>query len=144
MTLEEVVKLCRLVKALCPSQQLDRYTPDAWALTLGHLDYADAKTAVAKLASTETEPGKARYIEPGHIIGGVRRIREARLTRMPDPPFEVRDDARAFLAWERRTRDEIASGRRPAPTEVDGSPAGAARIRELLAAATPKCNEEDL
>ena len=111
MTLEEVVKLCRLVKALCPSQQLDRYTPDAWALTLGHLDYDDAKTAVAKLASTETEPGKARYIEPGHIIGGVRRIREARLTRMPDPPIEVRDDTRAFLAWERRTRDEIASGR---------------------------------
>jgi hypothetical protein len=62
---------------------------------------------------------------------------------MPDPPIEVRDDTRAFLAWERRTRDEIASGRRPAPTEVEGSPAGAARIRELLAAATPKCNEED-
>ena len=28
-------------------------------------------------------------------------------------------------------------------TEVEWSPAGAERIRELLAAATPKCDEED-
>ena len=79
MSPEETVALCRLVKAICPSQALDQYTPDAWALVLRHIDYNDAKQAVIDIASRPLEPGKSRYIEPGHIIGGVRRIRSQRI-----------------------------------------------------------------
>ena len=65
MSPEETIALCRLVKAVCPSQALDQYTPDAWALILRHIDYNDAKQAVIDIASQPLEPGKSRYIEPG-------------------------------------------------------------------------------
>ena len=79
MSPDETLALCRLVKAVCPSQALDQYTPDAWHLILRHIDYNDAKQAVIDIASRPLEPSKSRYIEPGHIIGDVRRIRSQRI-----------------------------------------------------------------
>ena len=111
MTPDETIRLCRSVKALCPSQALDQYSPDAWQLVLGHLDYNDAKQAVGDLASLDLEPGKARYIEPGHIIARVKAIRAKRLDDHPpvDPPSGLTPGE--YLRWLRDTNAAIASGR---------------------------------
>jgi hypothetical protein len=132
---EDVVKLCRLVKSLCPSQVLDQYTPDAWAIVLGHLDYNDAKQAVGSLASLPLEPGKARYIEPGHIIAEVRRIQDRRLADAPviDPPAGLSEIE--YRAWLKETRRQIAAGTYRQPErQIE---AGHRPVAELISEATP-------
>jgi hypothetical protein len=136
MNRSEAVQLCRLVKACCPSQQLDPFTPDAWMLILGGHPYPDAKDAVAELASMPLEPGKSRYIEPGHIIGGIQRIRQRRLeaVAMPEPPAAL--SASEYIDWQRQTREAIASGAwTPTPRPSIANPA---RVAALLAEASPK------
>lgn len=110
MNTAEVLQLCRLVKACCPSQALDTYTPDAWALILGGYDYADAQAAVIAIAGSPLELARSRYIEPGHIIDGIRRIRAKRLesTPLPEPPAALAPAE--YSAWLGRTREAIASG----------------------------------
>ena len=119
MSPEETIALCRLVKAVCPSQALDQYTPDAWALILRHIDYNDAKQAVIDIASRPLEPGKSRYIEPGHIIGGVRRIRSQRIEDYGpvSPPAGL--DTAGYMDWLRETRHLIGSGLPPALQAVE-------------------------
>lgn len=106
----EVLQLCRLVKACCPSQAFDEYSVDAWALILGSYDYADAKAAVAELVSLPLDPGKARYVEPGHIIGGIKRIRQKRIeqTPMPEPPSGL--TVGEYITWQKHTHHAIAAG----------------------------------
>ena len=135
MNREEAVKLCRLVKTLCPAQAIDQWTPDAWVLILGAHSYEDAKQAVAEIASLPLEPGKGRYIEPAHIIGQVLRIREKRLSAigMPEPPPGL--DVGQYRDWLRGTRAQIASGTyTPEPKAI----ANPARIAELIHQATPE------
>lgn len=133
MNRADAVKLCRLVKSLCPSQTFDEYTPDAWMLILAGYDYDDAKTAVAALVSAPLEPGRARYIEPGHIIGGIDRLRRKRLeAAMPEPPSGL--DTRAYLDWLRRTRAQIANGHTPTPSDAPPArPELVAEIRQIAA-----------
>ncbi len=106
----EVLQLCRMVKAFCPSQTFDSFSPDAWALILGGHPFDDARAAVVAIAGAELEPGKSRYIEPGHIVGGIKRIRGRRLaeTVFPEPPAGL--DAAEYATWETRTREAIAAG----------------------------------
>lgn len=101
----ETIELCQLVRAFCPSQAFNRFTPDAWHLLLQHVDYPDAQAAVLHLAGLPLEPGKARYIEPGHIIGECRRIRDKRLSKSTaaEPPPEVADDPALYVQWLRAT-----------------------------------------
>lgn len=137
MNREEAVKLCRLVKTVCPAQAIDPWTPDAWVLILGSLPYDDAKQAVAELTSLPLEPGKARYIEPGHIIGQVLRIREKRMAAipMPEPPPGL--GAGQYLNWLRGTRRAIASGTytpAPEPKQI----ASREQIAALIHQATPE------
>ena len=135
MIREDVVKLCRLVKSLCPSQVLDQYTPDAWAIVLGHLDYGDAKQAVGALASLPLEPGRARYIEPGHIIAEVKRIQDRRLADAPEitPPAGLSEIE--YRTWLRDTRRQIAAGTYQPPERQIGT--GHRPVAELIAEATP-------
>jgi len=137
MIAAEVLQICRLVKACCPSQQFDQYTPDAWGLILGGWDFEDAKAAIAAIVSAPLEPGKSRYIEPGHVIGGVMRIRAKRLDAqlVPAPPAEL-ESAAEQIAWQRRVREQIARGTYRPPTDPPqvGSPA---RRDMALTAATP-------
>ena len=138
MSPEETVALCRLVKAICPSQALDQYTPDAWALILRHIDYNDAKQAVIDIASRPLEPGKSRYIEPGHIIAQVKRIRAQRLAdHGPLIPPPGLDGATGYLAWIRQASAVVASGGSlPTPPAVAADPgrsaAAIASIRDAL------------
>ena len=138
MSPEETVALCRLVKAICPSQALDQYTPDAWALILRHIDYNDAKQAVIDIASRPLEPGKSRYIEPGHIIAQVKRIRAQRLAdHGPLIPPPGLDGTTEYLAWIRQASAVVASGGSlPTPPAVAADPgrsaAAIASIRDAL------------
>lgn len=139
MNAAEVLQLCRLVKACCPSQVLDEFTPQAWTLILGSYPYEDAKAAVAEIVSAPLEPGKSRYIEPGHIIGGVKRIRAQRLevTPVPPPPTEIESPADQ-IAWQRKAREQIANGTFVAPEEpkaIMSVPAGS--WRDLIRSSDP-------
>ena len=143
MSPEETVALCRLVKAICPSQALDQYTPDAWALILRHIDYNDAKQAVIDIASRPLEPGKSRYIEPGHIIAQVKRIRAQRLAdHGPLIPPPGLDGTTEYLAWIRQASAVVASGGSlPTPPAVAADPGRSAAviagIRDALPTAQP-------
>ena len=136
MSQTDAIMLCRLVKAACPSQALDLYTPDAWALILRHIDYNDAKQAVIDIASRPLEPGKSRYIEPGHIIGGVRRIRSQRIEDYGpvSPPAGL--DTAGYMDWLRETGHLIGSGLPPArqAVEVTAVPNGAELIAAIMQA----------
>ena len=114
MNKAEAIMICRLVKAACPSQAMDTFSPDVWAFMLDDVDFEDAKEAVRYLGRLELEPGKARYIEPGHIVGAVRKIRAARRVDagQPEPPPEVADDPAAYLAWLRATNKDAAKHHR--------------------------------
>ena len=143
MSPEETVALCRLVKAVCPSQALDQYTPDAWALILRRIDYSDAKQAVIDIASRPLEPGKSRYIEPGHIIAQVKRIRAQRLAdHGPLIPPPGLDGTTQYLAWIRQASAVVASGGSlPTPPAVAADPGRSAAviagIRDALPTAQP-------
>lgn len=136
MNATDAVRLCRLVRALCPSQQMDTYTPDAWSALLGGYDYADAKQAVLEICALPLEPGRSRYVEPGHIIATIHGTRRKRLAEvsMPTPPSGL--DAAGYVDWMRDQRAQIAAGYTPAPDPKH--PLEPGRVRELLAAATPK------
>lgn len=58
----DTVKLTRTVRALCPHQAMDSYTPDAWHVVLGHLDLADCMAAVAEIN------GRQPFIAPSDIV----------------------------------------------------------------------------
>lgn len=140
MNAAEILQLCRFVKACCPSQVLDEFTPQAWGLILGRYDYADAKQAVADLVSTPLEPGKARYVEPGHIIGGIQRIRQRRLGHiaLPEPPPGL--DANEYRTWQLRTREAIASGTYTPPDQPKAI-ASPQRVAELIHQAARSTDE---
>ena len=132
----EIVMLCRLVKASCPSQVFDEFTPEAWGMVLSGYRYEDAKAAVAAIVGAPLDQGKSRYIEPGHIIAGIHRIRRERLEAFPavTPPPGL--DVRGYGDWSRRTRAAIADGTYCAPD--DAPPADPERIAALVMAAKPK------
>ena len=65
MTPTETVMLCRFVKALCPQQAIDSYTPDAWHEVIGHLDLDECKAAVVIGAR------RSAFIAPAEIIAEV-------------------------------------------------------------------------
>lgn len=78
MTELELAKLIRFVKALCPAQKFDEYTPDAWELILGDMQFDDAKDALKKLG------GELRFISPADIAQEVRRVRNVRAAQYTD------------------------------------------------------------
>lgn len=71
MTPTETVMLCRLVKALCPQQAIDSYTPDAWHEVIGHLDLDECKRAV--ISAARRKP----FIAPAEIISEIAAVRSA-------------------------------------------------------------------
>jgi hypothetical protein len=127
----EAIMICRLVKAACPSQAVDTYSPDAWAFMLDDIDYDDAKAAVRYLGRLDLEPGKSRYIEPGHVIAQVKRIRAKRIDDYGpvDPPAGL--EPSEYLGWLRATNDAIASGRAPERKQLPTNANGVRRFAAL-------------
>jgi hypothetical protein len=93
MTNEETVILTRYVKAACPQQAMDRYTPDAWHDMIGDLSLAECKQAVVAMVGR-----RQPFIAPAEIRTEVARIRTERIARsvIPAPPPELCDDPPAY------------------------------------------------
>lgn len=81
MTLDETADLLRTIRAICPAQAQDEFTPEAWNLVLDDIAMPDAMAAVRRIArSTDTKP---LWIDPRQILNEVRRVRTARLDATP-------------------------------------------------------------
>lgn len=79
MNRQETALIIRSVKALCPAQKFDEYTPDLWNEVLADTDFTDAKTAIITLRRS------AAWIGPSEIDTEVRTIRRRRLESIAEP-----------------------------------------------------------
>ncbi|MEU1088902.1 hypothetical protein ABZ401_19065 [Streptomyces sp. NPDC005892] len=124
MTEEETVVLARYVRALCPQQKFDEYTPDAWHDVLGEWPLPAARAAAAAVAR------KQPFVSPAEIIAEIRKQRDAKADSFQGPglPAEVPDadpdDVPAYLAALRAQRTRAAEGaelkRRPVAELIAG------------------------
>lgn len=94
MTHEETVMLCRYVKACCPQQAIDEFTPDAWSDLLGDLTLADCRGAVVAVARRQP------FVAPAEIRAEVLAQRRDRLERniTEAPAPELTDDPVRYRA----------------------------------------------
>lgn len=104
MNANEALLLCRYVRACCPQQAIDEYTPTAWADLLDDIRLDDAKVAVRTLAS------KQPFIAPAEIRAEVRRIRSKRVAQHPvlTPPPDL--TALETRRWLRDAQRRVADG----------------------------------
>lgn len=135
MNAQEAALLCRYVRACCPQQAIDEYTPTAWADLLGDVRLEDAKEAVRRVV------GRQPFVAPAEIRAEVRRIRAKRIDDHPPliPPPGL-DDAQE-RRWLREARWRIGNGEHidsdaPYGELVVGS------VRELVAATEPSPETE--
>jgi len=83
MTPAEAVRLCRYVKAACPNQAFDEYTPEVWAEIIPDwLTLDDARQAVISLKRKQT------YVDISEII------KQASVTAYP---FQEQERLRMLL-----------------------------------------------
>jgi hypothetical protein len=119
---QETLILTRYVRACCPQQAMDRYTPDAWHELLGDLSLEDCKQAVTAVARRQP------FVAPAEIRAEVRRIREERIARsvIPAPPAELTDDPERYQAvlraGTRLAADGDALPARGQPLAITGTP----------------------
>ncbi|AVH59937.1 MULTISPECIES: zinc finger domain-containing protein [Streptomyces] len=127
MTPDETVVLARYVRALCPGQKFDEYTPDAWHDVLGDFALADARAAAAAVARRQP------FVSPAEIIGEIKRQRGDRADSFQGPglPAEIPDadpdDVRAYLAALRAQRTRAADGFELKPRKMAELLAGVGR-----------------
>jgi hypothetical protein len=119
MTPTETVLLVRYVRACCPHQAMDEYTPDAWHDLLGDLPLADCKLAVQVVAKRQP------FIAPAEIRAEVRRVRNERIAHSvipaPDPELDPPAHRAALAESVRRAADgELPAG--PEPLAITGGP----------------------
>lgn len=110
MTPDEVVVLARYVRALCPQQRFDEYTPDAWHDVLGDHTLAAARQAAATVARRQP------WVSPAEIITEIQQRRSAAAGSIigAGQPAEIPDadpdDVPAYLAALREQRTRAADG----------------------------------
>jgi hypothetical protein len=123
---KEAVALTRYVKACCPQQQIDDYTPQAWFGLLSDLDAGDCQAAITTLGQRQP------FIAPAEIRDEVKRIRTGRLDGFQYVPVEGDGNPKVYLAARREQIEAVASGRRPAdPAAITADPAQAEAVKEL-------------
>lgn len=100
----ETVKLVAVVKALCPAQAIDQFTPDAWHEVLAPCDLEDCLRAVRELA------GRQPYISVSDIATVVRETRRVNASKHRDRvPLADPDDVAAYRAELVRNRRAAGS-----------------------------------
>jgi hypothetical protein len=127
---QQAAVLCRYVRALCPQQKFDEYTPDAWHDVLANYLLEEARTAAATLAA------KQAFIAPGEIATEIKRMRADRMARHTDPtPTADPDDVHAYRAELAANRIAVATGQEePSQHELTSGPMHpdvAARLKTL-------------
>ncbi len=130
MNSQQAAVLCRYVRALCPQQKFDEYTPDAWHDVLRNYLLEEARTAAATIAN------KQPFVSPGEIATEIRRMHADRLGRHTDPtPKANPDDVAAYKAELAATRHAVATGvQEPSQAELAAGPMHpdvAARLKTL-------------
>lgn len=136
MNAQEAAALCRYVKACCPQQAIDEFTPAAWADLLEDIRFEDAKVAVKSVVS------KQPFVSPSEIRAEVRQVRSKRIAEHPPlvPPRDLPEpEERAWLA---AARTRVGDGE-SVPTEFGELVYRPDDIRALVAAAVPRRIEED-
>ena len=130
MNRQEAVTLTRLVKAACPAQAIDEYTPNAWHPLLDDLVFDDC-TAALRILGRQKE-----FISPADIRAQVQRIRNDRIERafIPPPPAELADNPQAYkraLAENvRKAADGELPAAGPAPLAITGTPEAERKHRQ--------------
>lgn len=130
MTPDQTVLLARYVRALCPQQKFDEYTPDAWHDILFPFLLEEARTAAATIASRQP------FVSPGEIATEIRRTRADRMARHTDPtPRADPDNPAAYQAELAASRLAVATGQQePSQHELTSGPMHpdvAARLKTL-------------
>lgn len=129
MTPEQTIKITAMVMALCPQQKFEEYTPDAWHLVLGDLDFSDTRDAVIVVCK------RSPFCAPSEIRDQVRLMRDDRLRAAGQAALDVDvddpDDVAAYLGARREhirrlagggsvpVRDETTLARRPVEELLD-------------------------
>lgn len=123
MNADEMGLLVRSVKALCPAQKFDEFTPDAWLDVVGDLDYDEAYEAMRSLAR------KQPFIGPSDIVSEIADTRRGRASWAPGaaraaleaaiPAADDPDDWRSYIRELRagRTRQYGPEDLKPHPVE---------------------------
>lgn len=109
MTPDETVILARYVRALCPQQKFDEYTPDAWHDVLHDYTLDEARTAAAEIASRQA------FVAPGEIATEVRKQRRALVSvdaETEAPPVDP-NNVPLYLRQIRTHRRNVATGAAP-------------------------------
>jgi len=101
---DEALALCRYVKACCPQQAIDEYTPLAWAEHLADIPYVDAKEACRQITA------KQPFVTIAEVLAVVKSMRAKRIAEAGDlcPPSGMSEaEERAWIGMARR---QIANG----------------------------------
>jgi hypothetical protein len=143
MTPHETLLLTRYVKACCPQQHFDEYTPDAWHDLLADLDAPDCRVAVAEVVKRQP------FVAVAEIRAEVKRIRRDRIEREIVPVIapELADDPGRYGAELRAGIKRIADGMTrhlaiAAPVREDPPPEEFTEARARLGPALPRNSRE--
>ncbi|MCZ7413120.1 zinc finger domain-containing protein [Streptomyces sp. WMMC897] len=117
MNNQETATLCRYVRALCPQQKFDEYTPDAWHDVLRNLQLADCREAAARVARRQP------FVAPAEIVDEVRVLHDERLAGFVYEPPPGDSDPN-YLDNLRQQRAAVAAGHRPPVVDRPALPAG--------------------
>lgn len=111
LTLTEVAILFSRIAAL-DNRKTTKEGVEAFAAALIPMTPQDAMSAVDKHRQQSTE-----WLMPKHLNDIVRSLRAERIRQQPAPlpPDEIADEARRFIAWEKKALDLIGDGH---PTEA--------------------------
>ncbi|NUO42374.1 MAG: hypothetical protein HOV82_10080 [Streptomyces sp.] len=124
MTPDETVILARYVRALCPQQKFDEYTPDAWHDVLGEHTLTDARQAAARVAKRQP------FVAPSEIVAEIGTIRKERTHDFVyEPPGGDTDPN--YLERYRQQLAATGNGQRPPVVHKELS---ARPVAELLGA----------
>lgn len=99
----ELELITRGIKALCPAQKWDEYTPDVWLQVLRKVKYAEAAAAVERLGARQP------WIGPSDISKDVEAVHKWRLDRVNPMPNDV--EGVSYIDELRTVRAAVAEGR---------------------------------
>lgn len=114
MNTSDAWKLLGIIRAICPSQRIDKVTGEAWSVVLDDVALDDALAAVRAIARSGSD--KPLYIDPRQIINQIRHDRAGRINGNEHLLVGAPTDPDAYVAWLKTSRDGVANGQ-PSPIE---------------------------